>query len=306
MVKQNSGVRHPNKDVVMVESSILKALFSGRKSVLATMHEKEKVIQPLLEKQLGLEVIIPQGFNTDSFGTFTNEVTRMGNQLEAARHKALKAMDLTGVSIGIASEGSFGPHPMVPFLPYNREIILFVDQDNGFELVGKVENSHTNFAAQTVRTLKEAEEFAEKVGFPLHGLIVKSHENVVNPHEIVKGIITKDKLAATVLDLLKKSPEGIFIQTDMRALYNPTRMENIESAVLDLIMKLKSFCPSCRTPGFEVSKVKRGLPCCGCGLPTELPIAYVYNCKKCSHQEEKPVTSERKFADPGQCVYCNP
>ncbi|MFW6035205.1 MAG: hypothetical protein ACOCRZ_03010 [Halothermotrichaceae bacterium] len=40
-----------------------------------------------------------------------NEIDRMGNQLEAAKHKTEGALNLTGKSLGFASEGTFGSHP---------------------------------------------------------------------------------------------------------------------------------------------------------------------------------------------------
>jgi len=55
-------------------------LFSDRLAVLATMHQKERVIAPLLERELGIKVIVPPDFNTDIFGTFTREVKRPGTQ----------------------------------------------------------------------------------------------------------------------------------------------------------------------------------------------------------------------------------
>lgn len=35
--------------------------------------------------------------------------------------------DGVNLDIGLASEGSFGPHPLIPFLPWNVEIVLLVD-----------------------------------------------------------------------------------------------------------------------------------------------------------------------------------
>jgi len=98
--------------------------FRGRTAVLATMHGKEKVIVPLLE-ELGIKVIIPSTLNTDVFGTFTQDIGRTGNQLEAARAKAKAALALTGLDLAIASEGSFGADPQIPFVRSNLELILF-------------------------------------------------------------------------------------------------------------------------------------------------------------------------------------
>lgn len=85
--------------------------FASRTAVLATMHRKEDVIAPLLEQELGLQIVVPQNFNTDRFGTFSREVKRAGSQLEAARIKAQAAMQATGAAIALASEGAFGPPP---------------------------------------------------------------------------------------------------------------------------------------------------------------------------------------------------
>jgi hypothetical protein len=105
-------------------------LFNDRLAVLATMHQKEKVIAPLLEQELGIKIIVPQDFNTDIFGTFTREVERPGTQITAAKLKAEKALELTQENLAIASEGSFTPHPLVPYIYCNREIVVFLDKIN--------------------------------------------------------------------------------------------------------------------------------------------------------------------------------
>ena len=50
--------------------------FSGRKLLIATMHQKEKAIAGILEKQLGVKCVVPENFNTDLLGTFSGEVER--------------------------------------------------------------------------------------------------------------------------------------------------------------------------------------------------------------------------------------
>ena len=104
-------------------------LFTNRVAVLATMHQKELVMAPILE-ELGLKVIVPANFNTDTFGTFTREVKRPGTQIEAARIKAQKVLEITGETIAVASEGSFAPHPSLPYISSNREIVLLIDKEN--------------------------------------------------------------------------------------------------------------------------------------------------------------------------------
>ena len=106
---------------------------------------------------------------------------------------------------------------------------------------------------------------------------------------------------------LKKSPDGrVHIETDMRAMYNPTRMKNIEKATLDLIKKINLVCPECSWPGFEVVKRQKGLPCALCHLPTQLVLSVIYQCKKCAFSQEELFPDGQETADPSQCQYCNP
>jgi len=133
-------------------------------AVLATMHRKEKVISPLLEQELGLKVIVPDHFDTDVFGTFTRDVKRKGSQLEAARLKAQKAMELTGETIALASEGIFAPHPDISFIPCNREIVMLCDREHELEIVGEEVSTATNFNHQVVSSERSAYDFAIKVG----------------------------------------------------------------------------------------------------------------------------------------------
>ncbi|WP_078553704.1 DUF6671 family protein [Alkalihalobacterium alkalicellulosilyticum] len=276
------------------------ALFDQRQAVLATMHQKEQVIAPMMKRELGIIVSVPSSFNTDVFGTFTREIDRKGDQLQAAHKKIEEALRKTGLSIGIASEGSFGAHPVVPFLPFNRELILFIDKKLDLEIVGHASNSNTNYAHTEISSREEALAFAESVRFPSHGVIVK-HDEIIQ-----KGITEEEVLQRVVSDFLAKGATSIHIETDMRALYNPTRMKNIELATENLISKLKSRCSQCGTPGFEITEYQKGLPCQWCNRPTDLLLAHTFQCKKCHHKEEVFYPNGASFADPGQCQWCNP
>ncbi|MBE9170839.1 hypothetical protein IQ238_26120 [Pleurocapsales cyanobacterium LEGE 06147] len=182
----------------MVEYS----LFSDRTAVLATMHHKERVIAPILNRDLGVKVIVPANFDTDRFGTFTRDIARAGNQLEAARHKAEKVLAVTGEGLAIASEGSFFPHPAFPFVACDRELVLLRDRVNHLEIVGEELSTETNYAHTSIQTIEETLEFAQKVGFLEHALVAmtcKDTRDVAAPvkrdrQEIFKGIDRQTKL----------------------------------------------------------------------------------------------------------------
>ena len=281
--------------------------FKNRIAVLATMHKKERVIAPLLEKELGIKLTVPQNLNTNQFGSFTREIERSGSQIEAARLKAQKALLLTGENLGIASEGSFAPHPSLPYIPCNREVIIFIDKENDLEIIGEELSLDTNHSHLKVSDIQQAINFAEKVGFPEHALVVMLNDYPENSDEIIKGINTEEALIEAINNSLKKSLNGkVHLETDMRAMYNPTRMKNIEKATYNLIEKINCLCPKCLTPGFDIIQRIPGLPCEWCSAPTTLTSSVIYKCQKCGFRKEQLFPDGKQFANPAQCMYCNP
>ncbi len=97
----------------------------------------------------------------------------------------------------------------------------------------------------------------------------------------------------------------MFLETDVRAHANPTRMENIRLAAEDLVKKLNSRCPACGLPGFWIVERIVGLPCEDCGAPTRETRAEVHGCLKCAHRATRERT-DMTAAPAGRCDYCNP
>ena len=81
--------------------------FRDRLVVIATMHRKELAIAPILQTALGVRIIVPEDFDSDLFGTFTRDIDRPASQIETAKLKAEKALELIDADLAIASEGSF-------------------------------------------------------------------------------------------------------------------------------------------------------------------------------------------------------
>jgi len=253
---------------------------------------------------MGCQIMVEALFDTDQFGTFTREISRPGSQLEVARLKAVKGMELAGVDIGIASEGSFGPHPLIPFVPWNFEIVLLLDQKEKLEICGQSATFETNYAQESIATWQEAEYFARKAGFEKHWLVLRP-DNERHP-SLVKGINTWESLKEAVGWGIANSSTGkVFLETDMRAHANPTRMRNIQKAAKDLANKIKKHCPRCGTPGFSVTSVIRGLPCELCSQPTEEIKARVFACGRCGFAKDQRIPRSKR-APAGQCPYCNP
>lgn len=283
------------------------SIFKNRSAVLATMHKKERVISPVLNKELGIQLTVPEGFDSDNFGTFTGDIKRTGNQIEAARMKAHAAMELSGQTLAISSEGSFGSHPVIPFFPFNREIVLLIDKENDLEIVGMATSTEANHKSSRVHSFEEALAFAESIGFPKTGVVVKVKEDSKESSEITKGIIKIEQLEEAFRAISFKSDDkSVYIETDLRAMFNPKRMIVIEAAAIDLVKKVKSLCPECSWPGFQITERVKGLPCGWCNLPTELIKSNIYECKNCGYCKKDDFPNGITKADPGNCQFCNP
>lgn len=280
------------------------------------MHRKEQVIAPILQMELGLEVVIPKGFETDCFGTFTRDRPRPDHQLATARLKALAAIEITGADLAIASEGAFSPHPDLPMLPCDRELVVLIDRANNLEIVGVALSTQTNFQSQAIHNVAEALEFAERVGFPDHGLVVMMTPDTQEPEGIITGITDPQVLTTAVTQMLERRLERsnlqtsqllpIHLETDMRALYNPTRMQVIAQATQGLAAQAKSLCPACGAPGFSITARQPGLPCEWCHALTNLTLSVTYGCRKCNFTRLQMYPDGKKNADPGYCQWCNP
>lgn len=278
-------------------------MFNHRKIVIATKHQKELVIAPQLQQAFHLEWVVPEDFDTDLLGTFSGEVERLNDPITTAKQKCLQAMELTGCDLGIASEGSFGNHPTVFLAPADDEFLVLIDKKNEIEIVARELTLETNFATALCTEYSQVEEFAQASKFPSHGLILRKNEK--DYASIFKGITNKNQLETIAKHFI--ATEGqVYVETDMRAMYNPTRMQIIERLTQKLILKMQSNCTVCQTPGFSETDYVKGVPCQQCLQPTESILYTIYRCQKCNHTEQKLFKPERKFEDPMYCNYCNP
>ena len=277
--------------------------FFGRELLIATKHKKETAIAPLIEEALGIKSFTVENFDTDVLGTFTGEVERKEDPLTTARNKCILAIQLYNCDLVIASEGSFGPHPSLLFVYADDEILMLIDKKNDLEISVRELSIGTNFNGREVSTTKELTEFANLANFPSHALIIRKAKGDFS--EITKGITDWEKLENTFRQYLEKYG-AVYVETDMRAMYNPTRMRVIEKATKKLIDKINSCCPECNTPGFGISNAKMGLSCLLCNFPTRSVLSYLYSCQKCAYTKEEMYPNKKTSEDPMYCDICNP
>lgn len=281
--------------------------YQGACIVIPTKHAKSSAIAPPFWARLGASVL-EYYVDTDTLGTFSGEVEREGNALECARGKCELALDLLSkkVEYCIASEGSFGPHPQIPFLPCDQEILYFIDRKRGFHLHMVYVSEKTNYQMKELQSFDDLQQFAEMAQFPSHGLILRPNRRETKT-PIFKGIDSQELLEEAYQDCLKCSADGkVWIETDMRAQFNPSRMSVIGELAARLADRLATNCPKCSIPGWGRVRSVKGLKCGSCGLETELVKEEIYGCTKCNHEETTGRTDSLIEAQPGNCNYCNP
>jgi hypothetical protein len=279
--------------------------YAGKRCALTTMHAKAPAIAPPLAETVGLVITPVTHIDTDGLGTFSGEVPRPGTTLETAIAKARLGMAHVGLPLGIASEGSFGPHPLVPFLAASTELIVLVDDDSGLTIHESLQSERTNFAALTLRPGDRAiDRFVADAGFPGHALIVRPN---AGDGAIRKGITDPGVLHEAIADAARQSADGqARVETDMRAHFNPTRMTEIGRLAAAFAERIACLCPACGAPGFGVVRTEPGLPCAECDTPTGLVRTIVSGCVRCDYQTTAGRPDGLKAASPANCPECNP
>ncbi|MDF1673730.1 MAG: hypothetical protein P1U41_09500 [Vicingaceae bacterium] len=280
-----------------------KQIFHNRKLAIATKHQKEKVITPLFEHHFNSKCIVPKSIDTDVLGTFSGEIERKYSPIETLRKKCQMALKESNCDLAIASEGSFGSHPVIFFSKANEELVMLYDKINNIEIIGRKLTTETNYNSKNISTISELHSFSDDVSFPSHGLIIKPSQN--SNDNIVKGITSKKELQLEFEKMMSEY-KSVFVETDMRALYNPTRMKIIKAATENLISNINSTCPECNAPGFIVSKTISGLPCEMCNYPTKSPLFIEYLCAHCNYTKQEKCPHKKQVESPQYCDNCNP
>ncbi|HAT1658553.1 TPA: hypothetical protein RG395_002770 [Legionella pneumophila] len=277
--------------------------YQNQRVLLASKHQKEKAIQPPFEEKLGCTIHIPVDYDTDQFGTFTGEIPRKASAYETLIQKAKAAAQQFGYRYVISSEGSFGPHPQLYFCPADTELMAFVDLDNDLIIAEHELSTETNYGHIDISDQDDYEAFLDKAKFPSHGIIIRTLDS--ENHFIEKGIRDRDYLKTAIKKAFDFSPR-IRLETDMRAMMNPLRMNTINKLAVKLVHRIQQHCPQCHTPGFGKISAEGHLTCVSCGTPTELYHRKVLNCLKCEFKTYQARDDGLEFADQRYCPYCNP
>jgi len=280
--------------------------FAGRTLGVATIHAKEQAIGPPLIAALRLSGCTAiAGLDTDRFGAFSGEVQRTLEPLETCIAKAKHGAEVSGMDLVIASEGSFGPYPPAPFMPCNEELLVLYDACDDKVFFQRHVSLETVFGGDSCSSWAQVSAFAERMKFPGHGLVVRANEKWSAGDSMVKGILDRDALRSAAERIIA-AHGTCWVETDMRAMMNPTRMKVIGEAAARFGEELKGACPVCGACWFRITGTRSGLPCALCGWPTESIRSMERGCWQCSHVQIEPRPDGKLEEDPQHCGNCNP
>ena len=221
--------------------------YHARRAALATQHGKLRALAPPLLRRLGLSVEVV-AIDTDAFGTFTGTTARTGTAAETALAKARAGMTASGLTLGLASEGSFGPHPLIGLMQTDLESLLLWDRETGSEIYAEYLATDPIHAEKILSPLDDYRAFLNEIKFPDHGVIVHP-EGLLAP--LFKGLHTVHAVEQAMLECFVASKTArVVLLTDLRACHNATRRDAIHRAGKKLIESLNSLCPTCEYPGF--------------------------------------------------------
>jgi hypothetical protein len=201
------------------------------KVCIVTKHEKHKIITPLFSEAFNINPELLE-FDTDTLGTFTPEKKRKLDIKHTLLAKAKIGLQDNKYMHSISSEGSFYPHPFLPGIHLNTELVCIVNHQNEY-LIAEYTTPKIVFGKDQIHNLTELETFLKNYQFPSHQVIVQT-KNWLGISKFHKQDFTEQELK----NLLKKYKK-FTIYTDQRANKNPTRQLAIQEACKLLIQKIQ-------------------------------------------------------------------
>ena len=277
--------------------------YNGKKAVITTKHEKGKIVGPVFEEVLGLH-ISEFNIDTDVLGTFTGEIERKHSPKETVLLKARLGVTQSGASIAIASEGSIGADPFIPFINSDFEMMAFVDDDLNLEIIESIRSTEIVSVTKTVRAEEDLTEFLKRADFPNHKLIVRTKHTPIK--FCIKAIDDQYSLRKAIQSVQAEDPEKtVVIESDLRAHCSPSRQKIIAELATKLAHRISQLCPECNTPGWGVVTHIKRVACSQCSkVSTEALKQEVLGCSHCEFQENGRVIAQT--LDPARCDWCNP
>lgn len=259
-------------------------------AALLTKHAKAEQIAPVLY-DLGIELVEINFYDTDQLGTFAGEVERQLSPRDCALEKAKKAVEYSGLNVGLGSEGSFGGGAVGSLLNWNDEIICLYQKEPELTIFASASGPTPlrKIQADSLDALRQA-----LSQFAAQKWILRCADGVL------KGLSDRQILA---LHQTSYTKWPVTVEPDLRAMHSPLRQVMIRKAALNLSERLQSRCPQCDAVDFWPDEREIGPSCHSCGHPTNEIKGYISRCVQCGFHKHETVL---EVGDQRHCDHCNP
>lgn len=213
--------------------------YSGKVAIISTKHAKSIAIAPPLWNVLKMSTL-EYVWDTDELPTAGDQRDSLETIIERARQKCELALNRLGpkAEYVIATEGSFTTPSLEAFGRSHTEVIYFIDRPRKLHFHLSLASDDTIFRRGHVSSLDDLFTFAEQAKFPSH-LILMRPSGHFSPSPVQRQIDRYEDLAKSFSSLSKLSADrSVYVETDMRAWTNPSRMQVIRELSHLLAMRL--------------------------------------------------------------------
>ncbi|BDU11558.1 hypothetical protein AINA4_14790 [Aurantimicrobium sp. INA4] len=274
----------------------------SKRIALATKHGKLAKIAPAFEAVPEWELTLAE-IDTDEFGTFSGEIPRTLSPRDAAIAKARAGAKLLGTDYGLASEGSIGSHPQLPWVTSDHELLALVCVSKDFVIVESHLSADIRAYKEEVNDNTDLEELATRLDLPEHAANILYYLDT--ELIVLKGIHDPEKFIAELNTLREASVQNLRVESDFRAMSSPSRQRNISACAEKLVTRISTRCVGCNEIGWGKVGYEYGLPCSGCGqMVASVPHSEKFGCVACDYSEV--VSLGQHSIDPARCDFCNP
>jgi hypothetical protein len=274
----------------------------SNKVAITTKHGKIDQIAPAFSGQAQWEFELAP-IDTDLFGTFTGEVERSLPPRETAIEKARAGAKLLECDYGIGSEGTIGPHPLLPFVNANYELMAFVCLSRGVAIVESFLSTSILAHSELVTSSDDLDATFVKFDLPRHAVNIIATNGA--GRSVVKGVRQPNEARSVIARLLEDGHSEVQVESDFRAMSSPSRQANITKCAEALAARVAATCPACSLFGWGEIGFEYGVPCLACGtINSSIARAVRLGCQGCENTEL--VELAEASVDPSRCVNCNP
>ena len=269
---------------------------------LATKHGKLAQIAPAFERIPEWELTLAE-IDTDEFGTFSGEIPRTLSPRDTAIAKARAGAQLLGTDYGLASEGSIGSHPQLPWVTSDHELLALVCVSKEFVIVESHLSADIRAHKEDVNENTDLEQLVTHLDLPVHAANILYNQD--NDLKVIKGIHDPKNFIAELSKLREASVQNLRVESDFRAMSSPSRQRNISACAEKLVTRISARCVGCNEIGWGKVGYEYGLPCSGCGqMLASVPHSEKFGCVACDYSEV--VSLGQHSIDPARCDFCNP